>query len=116
MAGDQVAIQLPKLTVKEGSAFTATAYFRTRATGAAATPTSIKYRVDCLTTGRELTDWTTVSAASNVSIPITATHNAMQSNYCLRETKQLTVSMDFELSTQVRESVQWEVEDLHGSP
>ena len=116
MAGDSVYIQLPKDRVKEGSAFTVTAYFRTRSTGAAATPTSIKYRIDNLTTQTELADWTTVSAAANVSISVTATHNAIQDSSNDTECVQLTVAMDFELATQVRETVTWAVVNLYGSP
>lgn len=106
---DQVSILIPRPKVREGSAFTATAYFRDRATAAASTPTSIKYRVDCLTTGRSLADWTTVSAASTATIAITSTHNAIQS--AGTERKQLTVAADYGLSTQVTESAVWEVED-----
>lgn len=116
MAGDQVAIQIPRPRVMEGSAFTATAYFRTRSTGAAATPTNVYYRVDNLTTGTELADWTSVSAAANVSISVTATHNAIQDQGNRRERVQLTVSLDHGLSTQVRESREWVVENLEGSP
>ena len=113
---DQIAIQLPKTRFKEGSAFTATADFRTRSTAAAATPTTIHYRVDCLTTGVELADWTSVSAASNVSISITGTHNAIQNDCNRYETKQLTIMADQDLSTQHRETIIWRVENLYGSP
>lgn len=113
---DQIAIQLPGTKWKEGSAFTATAYFRTRSTAAASTPTTIHYRIDCLTTGKELADWTSVSAAGNVSISITGTHNAIQSDGNRYERKQLTVMADQDLSTQHREKAVWRVENLYGSP
>lgn len=108
---DQVAILIPRPKVREGSAFTATAYFRDRATAAASTPTSIKYRVDCLTTGQNLTDWTTVSAASTATIAITSTYNAIQSDSNSAERKQLTVAANYGLSTQVTETAVWEVEN-----
>lgn len=114
MAGDAVFIQLPKLRVKEDSAFTATVNFRTRSTGAAATPTNVKYRLDCLTTGLQLADWTTVSAASSVSISITATHNAIQNDSNELERKQLTVALDHGLSTQHTETAEWIVENVYG--
>lgn len=114
MAGDSVYIQLPKGRVKEDSAFTATAYFRTRSTGVAATPTNVKYRIDCLTTGAEIADWTSVSAASSVSISITATHNAIQNDSNQREVKQLTVALDHGLSTQHTETATWIVENVYG--
>jgi len=108
---DQVQIQIPRPKVKEGSAFTATAYFRDRATSAASVPTSIKYRVDCLTTGVTLTDWTTVTAAASASIAVTATNNAIRSAANVTERKQLTVAANYGLETQSTESVAWEVEN-----
>lgn len=109
---DQVAISIPRPSVKEGSAFTATAYFRDRATQAASAPTNIRYRIDCLTTGTVLADWTSTSAASSVSISVTGTHNAIQSQCNAKEIKQLTISADHGLSTQVRECAQWEVHNV----
>lgn len=116
MAADQIAIRIAKTAVKEGSAFDATVNFRTRSTAAAATPTNIKYRLDCLTTRKELLDWTTVSAASSVTISITGAQNAIQSDCNDFETKQLTVVSDDGLSTQYRETKRWTVENLYGSP
>lgn len=111
---DQIAIQLAKTRWKEGSAFMATAYFRTRSTAAADTPSSVKYRIDCLTTGKVLADWTTVSAASNVSISITATHNAIQDQSNRYERKQLTVASDVDAADQHRETAEWRVENIRG--
>lgn len=114
---DQIALQVPRPKVGEGSSFTITAYFRNRAAAAAATtPTTVKYRVDCLTSGTQVADWTTVTAAANVSISITGTHNAIQNDCNSVERKQITVMTDEGLSTQCREVASWEVENLYGSP
>jgi hypothetical protein len=114
---DQIEIQIPRTaTIKEGSHFTATAYFRTRSTSSASTPTTIKYRLDCLTSGSVLTDWTSVGSASNVSIAVTGTHNAIQSDANDVEVKQLTVMADEGLATQVRQAMRWRVTNLFGSP
>lgn len=109
---DTVAIQIPKPSVSEGSAFTATAYFR--AAGEASTPTNVHYRLDNLTTGEVVLDWTSVSAASNVSITITSTQNAIRSQCNVVERMQLTVDADHDLSTQVRDSVVWDVINVRG--
>lgn len=109
---DLVAIQIPRPRVKEGSSFTATAYFR--ASGAASTPTNIYYRIDNLTTGEVKADWTSVSAASSVNISVTATHNVLGSQCNRTEMLQITVDADHGLSTQVRESVMWLVENVRG--
>jgi hypothetical protein len=113
---DQIALSVPKKRWMEGSAFTATADFRTRSTAAASTPTTIHYRIDCLTSGKEIADWTSVSAASSASISITGAHNAIQSDANDYEIKQLTVVADKDLATQHRERILWTVENLYGSP
>lgn len=95
--------------MREGSAFTATVYMRDRATAAASTPTSIKYRLDNLTTGERILDWTTVSAASSASIAITGQQNAIRDENNANEKMELTVSADHDLATQVRQSVQYTI-------
>jgi len=111
---DQIEIQIPKSIWKEKSAFIATAYFRLRSTAAAVTPTTVHYRVDDLTTGKELIDWTSVSAASNVSIAITATFNTIQDDTSRRERKRLTIKADDGLDTQHLETKEWFVVNLLG--
>jgi hypothetical protein len=113
---DQVEIQIPKPTVTEGTGFTATAAFRTRSTKAASTPTTVKYRLDCLTTETLLADWTSLTPSSSVSIPVIGTYNAIQSDTNDVEVKQLTVKADDGLATQVVQSVRWKVENLFGTP
>jgi hypothetical protein len=113
---DQIAIQLSKPRWNEGSAFNAVAYFRDRATSAAVTPTTVKYRLDCLATGKALVGWTTLSAASSVTVPVSATANAIQSDANKSERKQLTVKADDGLSTQFEDAVVYTVDNLYGSP
>lgn len=112
----QIEITIPKTIIQEGSAFTATAVFRTRSTVAASTPTNVKYRLDCLTTATELAALTTATAAASVDISVTPTHNAIQSDLNDYEIKQLTVVADDGLSTQQRAVIRWRVLNLFGSP
>lgn len=111
---DQIEIQIPRSRVPEGESFAATAYFRTRSTLAALAPTTVHYRVDCLTTKKELQDWTSVSAAANVSITMTSTFNAIQDGSKRYERKQLTIKADDGLSTQTIKSKKWIVDNLYG--
>lgn len=113
---DQISIRAPKTLYKEGSNFVATVALRLRSTGAASTPTTLKYRIDCKTTQREILDWTTLSASSSASITVTGAQNAIQSDVNDYEWKQLTVMADENLSTQCRETFRWRVENLYGSP
>ena len=111
---DQVEIVLPKTKWLEETSFTVTAYFRTRSTSAASTPTTVHYRVDDLQTGKELTDWTSVTTGASVSISITSTHNEIQDDATSFERKQLLVQADRGLSTQANGKAIWRVENLHG--
>jgi hypothetical protein len=113
---DQIELRIAETIYQEGTGFTVTADFRTRATAAASTPTSVKYRVDCLTTGKELASLATVAASSSVNISITPAHNAIQNDGNEYEVKQLTVVADEGLTTQQRETVRWRVRNLYGSP
>ena len=112
---DQIEIQMPQTIVPEQTTFTLTAYFRTRATKTASTPTTIHYRVDCLSTQRQITDWTVVSSPSTSNtIVITATENKILDDSFNIETKQITVKLDSGLSTQVIKAVTWKVRNLLG--
>ena len=105
-----VYISIPVISVMEGGSFNATAYFRLA--GAASASTTAKYRVDCLTTGKELTDWTTLTPAVSISIPITSTHNAIQWASNRFEKKQLIVASDPDATDQTRDRVVWKVENI----
>lgn len=112
---DEVAVRLPKTRWPEQSAFTATVNFRDRATKAASSPTTIHYRVDCLSTGTVLTNWTTVSSpAAEKEISISSTENSIQQDSSRREHRQLVVKADDGLSTQVTGRALWWVENFAG--
>jgi hypothetical protein len=101
MAGDQIEIQLPKTRYPERTSFTATAYFRTRSTAAAATPTTVHYRIDNLSTRQQITDWTSVTPGS-------------YSNWPRWETKQLTVAIDKDLDSMVIANKNWRCDNKFG--
>ncbi len=111
---DQCEIQLTKTKVEEDSAFDLVAYFRTRDTKTALAPTTIRYKVDCLTTRTALKAWTTVSAAASVTITMTAVFNAIQDAVNPWERKQITIQADFGLSTQLTKTRNWKVFNVWG--
>ena len=106
----EVYINIPRLIQKEGSSFSATAFFRNGQ--AASVPTTAKYRIDCLKTGKVLQDWTSLTVAVSIAIPITATHNAIQDQSNRYEKKQITVAADPDTATQVRESIVYKIENI----
>jgi hypothetical protein len=104
-------IKIPFPKFKEGSSFVATAYFR-NSSDAATAPTTAQYRVDCLTTGKILTDWTDLTPAASNAITITATENAIQSVGNKTEKKQLTVQADQNTDTQTRDVSIWKIDNI----
>jgi len=106
----EVYINIPQLKQKEGSSFTATAFFRLD--DAANAPTTASYRIDCLSTGKVLQDWTSLTPAVSNTIAITATHNAIQNQSNKFEKKQISVAANPDTATQVRESVEYKIENI----
>lgn len=114
MAADQIEILLPKSRVPEESAFTLTVYFRDRSTGLAATPNTIEYQVDDLTTQSPLITWTSVTPATSVTITIPSTVNQIKQNSSHYERKQILVQTDRLLSTKSSNSAIWQVKNVFG--
>ena len=115
MAATQIEIQIPITIVQEETTFTSTAYFRTRQSKQAATPTTVSYRLDCLTTGKQIRDWTTVSSFDKTAnIVIASSDNQILGDGNRIERKQITVKVDTGLVTQLIKSKQWHVQNLQG--
>lgn len=118
---DQVEIQIPKKRVNERQAFTATAYFRTRSTKSASTPTTVEYRVDNLSTRTTAQDWTSLTPGGSVTVPIIPAHNAIQQashtwglGTTREERVQLVVVADRGLDTQAVGTQDWKVNNVFG--
>ena len=111
---DQVEIVANKDRVLEGSNLPVTAYFRTRSSAAADTPDNVYYRVHCLTTNQEITAWTSVSAASSVSITLSGANTDIKDKANRYERKQIQVAGDKDLSNESRGALVYTVENLSG--
>jgi hypothetical protein len=108
---------MPRNRVNESSALTITAKVWDDSdpdTWTAQVPTTLHYRLDCLTTGAQILDWTSITADDVSSIAITATQNSIQSDCNELETKQLTVKANSGLSTQTQNTFRWSVVNLSG--
>lgn len=113
-ASDQIAFYQRKDHIREKSRHVITVTFRDRATAANVTPTNVYYRLDDLTTGIEIVDWTSVSTDDELNITITPTQNELKDQSHQYETRELSVAADYGLSTQFIESVTFQIENLCG--
>jgi hypothetical protein len=111
---DQITFFQRKDHIRESSQHTIDVKFKQRSDASLQVPTNIAYRIDCLTTGATIADWTSVSADDEITVTVTPTQNALQDQCNKVERRQLTVAADRSLSTQFMDSVVFELENLYG--
>ena len=75
------------------------------------TPETVHYRVDCLTTQKQITDWTELSTGTTADISITT---AIRRDFNRTERKRLTVSADKDTDNEVIGTAHWIVVNLAG--
>lgn len=80
-------------------------------TGALAAPSTVSYRIDCLSSGTEIVDDTSVSPASSVEIQLTAANNAIVSGLP-RERRRVTVTGTYSGDQAVTHQYDYEVRNL----
>jgi hypothetical protein len=106
-----MAIEVLIGDVPEQSASTITVVFRDSA-GALVVPTTVKYRIDCVTTSAAIKAETVVTPASTVTIQVLADENKIQAQANEYETKEITVISDDGLLTECHASARWRVKNL----
>lgn len=111
---DQIVFFQRKDHIREKSQHVISVKFKTRSTAALTTPTNVYYRLDDLTSGNQILDWTSVSTDDEIDITITAAQNALQDQCKAYETHELTVAANYGLSTQFIDSITYQVENLRG--
>lgn len=81
---------------------------------AAVTPTTMRYRIDCLTTQQTVLDWTSVgSPAAENTLTVTSEQNAIIDANKRRETKQMIVETVYDGNTR-NDAVNWTITNLLG--
>ena len=80
--------------VNEGSSASFTVAFLDE-DGASTTPTAVRYRIDCVTTGAEIVTWTSLTPGATVSVPLTAAAHVMQAETNTRESRRVTVEASY---------------------
>jgi hypothetical protein len=79
------------------------------AASAAVTPSTLRYRVDCVTTQTQVQDWVTLTPAASVTILVAAALNSMVNPVNPTETKRVTVQADYETDSQVVGLIEYDV-------
>lgn len=110
-AADQIVFRFPRDRISDRSSLTVVARFRDRATDAEVTPTTVTYRLDNVTSGAEVADWTAATPGTTASIVTTPDNNEHKVSLEWQQMR-LTVAADRGLSTQYNESFDYWVRDL----
>lgn len=118
-ASDQITFQIPLTRVNERTSFTATVYFRKQSNEAR--PDTARYRIDCLTTGKKIQDWTDLIVSSSIAIDVTPKNNRIISDVITGsgighryERKQMIVEINTDTVSAVKGRVTWIVDNLFG--
>lgn len=80
--------------------------------GAAAVPASVRYRVDCQTTGQMVRDWTNLAPAAALEIVLTSADNAMVNAVNRSELRRVTVSAVYGVDDEVHNTWEYQVRNL----
>lgn len=83
------------------------------AAGALEAPSSVVYRIDCLTNKQQILDWTATSAASSITITVSALQNAIINQRHPSEQRYITIKATYAGSEQVTEEYHYEVVNLN---
>ena len=97
--------------INESSAITATLEF-SDSSGALTIPGTLRYRIDCDTTGTALVAWSTLSPASSVDVAIVSATNDIQTDANAYEIKAMTVEADYAAATKFTQVYKWRVKNL----
>ena len=82
---------------------------------AVATPSSARYRIDCLTNKQQILDWTAIgSLSTQVTINITSDQNAIINDANSEERKELVVESTNASGQASISNVRWDAVNLQG--
>ena len=83
--------------------------------GVAATPATLKYQIDCVTTGTNMKAETALTPGTSVEITITPTENAINDQNNSHEERVVTVTAGYGASDQVIEEFDYLVINLYAA-
>ena len=80
--------------------------------GSVVSPSSVDYRIDCVTTGGPIRDWTAISPGGTVTIPIEKDENAILDSSNQVEEKLLTIRAAYGAGKQITQDFRWYTKNL----
>jgi hypothetical protein len=110
---DHVNLYIPVAKVLVGDNFTADVQFIDEASFDPSAPSTVEFRIDCLTNGQQVLTWTTVTPGASVAIAVSSAYNTIITAANQSEVKQITVTGDRGLSFQCSAQKRWIVQNLN---
>jgi hypothetical protein len=106
---DQVLVYIPVDTIRDGDAFTAAVQCKDQASGDGLAPTTLEFRIDCITNDAMVLTWTTVTPGTSAAIALAGAYSAIRTAANHSEVKQITVMADRGLTFQCSDRKRWTV-------
>lgn len=100
-------------TYNEGQSFTATFKFFD-SDWVASSPTTVRYRIDDVTNGSTVRDWTVVTPAAVLNIEVTPSDNDISDTGNKSERKQMVVQTNYGTDTQSVQTIDWYITNVQG--
>jgi hypothetical protein len=76
------------------------------------TPTTARYRIKCITTGRSIRSNTDLEAAQEIEIEVESDDNAIISDQNRAELRQLVLEIDYDTASQKVRTFEWNVRNV----
>lgn len=99
-----------KIVNEESSAFLTVSFYDKN--DELTTPSSIQYRLDCLTNDQQIRDWTAFSPASVIEIGLNANDNSIIDQGNFEEIRLVTIEAYFGVSDKLTTTYQYLVKNL----
>lgn len=100
------------MIVNEGSSFSLNC--KPYDDGESVTPGTARYKIECLTNGRTVHNWATLTASASMDIPVIPDDNVILSEQNRVERRQMQVQTDFDTDDQGVFYYEWDVKNLQG--
>lgn len=99
------------MITNEGNSFSVT-FSVYNESGSSYTPSTARYKVECLTNRRSIRSYTTLTAATSMQISITPDDNVILNDLNRTERRQITVQTDHGTDSQKVFVAEWDVRAL----
>ena len=99
------------IRINERDQLPVTLLLRIKSSGTPATPSTLRWRLDCVTTQNVVQDWAAIGASSTVNLTIPASANDIVNDRNSFEVKRITAQANYGTDAQVNGFLEYQVKN-----